>query len=978
MKTLLSLALTLGLACPLLAADYAPRNTQAPGENPPTPQESLAKITVPPGFNVSLFAAEPDVRQPVAMVTDDRGRIWVAESYSYKEWEKRGEDRVVILEDSDHDGVMDKRKVFWTGGNALSGMTVGWGGVWLCSAPHLLFIPDRNGDDVPDGKPEVVLDGWTTEAGHNFFNGLTWGIDGWLYGRHGITRPSTVGKPGTPDVERITFDCAIWRFHPVTKAFEVVSRGTTNPWGMDWNQEGELFFTNNVNGHLWHAIPGTLFPRMSNRPDPVIKYDYERLKMCADHLHHAGTIDDWTKTRDANGIHGDLGGGHSHCGGMIYYGDNWPEEYRGRIFMCNTHGRRLNENILERDGSGYVGRRAPDLFFANDPWFRGVTVLYGPDGGVFISDWSDFGECHDNEGVHRTSGRIYKVTYGKPENPGPVDLAKLDNDALVLFHLHDNEWYPRAARRLLQERAAAKKDVTAAANSLRDIFQDEKRSQVYRLRALWTLYAMGQTDEAFQISLLASPNEHVRKWGVRLLVDQGEPSEAARAKLLELAKHELSPIVRVYLASALQKLSYPDRWELATVLASDAAIQSDKNLPLMIWFGVKDAAAADPAKALAFMDGCKLDSSLRFTARVISETAATPENLAALLEKTRKLQQPLIAQGMVEGLAGNRELATPAGWQETREYLVSAKQETLAEELSLLLEREAALTALKERVEKSKDAAALQLLIQAQAPGTADLLLAALDQETLRPEALRGLAKISHPQAAAKILALYPQLQADLKPLAVETLVNSKGNAQALLTAMAAGSVPRAALTAYQARQIQAMKDSNLSKQLAQVWGELKSSSEEKKALIQSFQDQLTAHVLSQGSTGHGKELFTQRCASCHTLYGEGGKIGPDLTGANRADVYYLLENVIDPNATLPKDFHVTMVEKKDGQVVTGNIAGQTDYTLVLATPTGEITVNRDDIKTQTSVPVSIMPEGLLTGLPLADVRDLIHYLMKQ
>ncbi|MCB1080124.1 MAG: dehydrogenase, partial [Verrucomicrobiae bacterium] len=188
----------------------------------------------------------------------------------------------------------------------------------VCDSPNLLFIPDRDRDDVPDGEPEIVLDGWTTEAKHNFFNGLTWGIDGWLYGRHGITTASSVGAPGTPEEERVKFDCSIWRYHPVTKAFEIVCRGTTNPWGLDWNEAGELFFTNNVNGHLWHGIFGAFYPRMGNRDDRFIEHVYDRIGMCADHLHHAGSTDDWTKTRDGKGVHGELGGGHSHCGGMIY------------------------------------------------------------------------------------------------------------------------------------------------------------------------------------------------------------------------------------------------------------------------------------------------------------------------------------------------------------------------------------------------------------------------------------------------------------------------------------------------------------------------------------------------------------------------------------------------------------------------------------------------------------------------------------
>lgn len=963
----------------LQADDFQPRNSQAEGEHPPTPEEALAAITVPDGFEVSLFAAEPDVHQPVAMVTDDRGRIWVAESYSYKEWKKTGEDRIVILEDSNHDGVHDKRTVFWAKGNHISGMTVGWGGVWVCDSPNLLFIPDRDGDDVPDGEPEIVLDGWTEKAGHNFFNGLEWGIDGWLYGRHGITAPSLVGAPGTPEEDRSGFDCSVWRYHPVTEKFEVVCRGTTNPWGMDWNEEGELFFTNNVNGHLWHAIPGALFPRMGDRPDANVKFDYERIPMVADHLHHAGTIHDWTKTRDGVGVHGDLGGGHSHCGGMIYLGDNWPSEYRGRIFMCNTHGRRLNQNSLEREGSGYVGKRAPDLFFANQPWFRGVSVLYGPDGGVFISDWTDLGECHDNDGVHRTSGRIFKMTYGQPKDPGEVNLAKLSNQQLLDLQTHQSEWWVRHARRILAERHAAGDDLSELHERLQSLATGSKSNRMM-IRALLTLYGIGGVDEAAQIELLSHRDEHLRKWGARLLVDHGAPSDEARAKLVELAKTENSSIVRLYLASALQKLEFDDRWELAAALANRTEDADDKNQPLMIWYGVKEAAVADPLAALAWMDGSQFGKLHNFTVRLLCETnVAGPELMAGLTGRI-KAGNPFavdIARGLFDGLAGRRDVATPENWGDAETFLRNSGQADLADRLSLILNRESALSALRERVEKSEDATALDLLIEANAPKLGEQLLAALDSESLRPSALRGLARVSHPEAAAKILALYPNLPADQQTTAIETLTNNKKNAAALLDTIGSGEIPRGALTAFQARQIHELKDESLKKQLAEVWGDLKSSSGEKRAEIKALQDQLLPDILAEADLAKGKLLYTERCAACHTLYGEGGKIGPDLTGANRGDVFYLLENIIDPSATLPQDFYVTLITKKDGSLVTGNIGKKTDYTLTLLTPAGEVIVNRDEIKEEKTMPMSLMPEGLLTGLEFEQMRDLIGFLMR-
>src|ERR1051325_10007124 len=298
-------------------------NTQNPKDKPLSPQAALGKITVPDGFRVSLFAGEPDVMQPIAFDIDDRGRRWVVENYSYPDFQSQGQDRIVIYTDRDGDGRFDERKVFLDRGHRLSGIAVGFGGVWVCSAPELLFFPDADGDDVPDAKPVSHLDGFTLKAENNMVNGLAWGQDGWLCGRRGITAPSLVGRPGSGEAQRVKISCRIWRYHPVRHLFEVVTHGTTNPWGLDWDENGQAFFSNNVIGHMFHVVPGAHYKRMFGEDfDP---YVYGLMEACSDHKHFAGG--DWTKSRGGTGEHDALGGGHSHAGAMVYLGDNWPDTY---------------------------------------------------------------------------------------------------------------------------------------------------------------------------------------------------------------------------------------------------------------------------------------------------------------------------------------------------------------------------------------------------------------------------------------------------------------------------------------------------------------------------------------------------------------------------------------------------------------------------------------------------------------------------
>ena len=223
-----------------------------------SPEEAAKAMTVPEGFKVTLFAGEPDVHQPIAFAIDDRGRLWVAEAYSYpiRVPDDKARDQILIFEDADGDGKFDTRKVFADKLNLVSGIELGYGGVWVGAAPNFLFIPDKDGDDKPDGPPQILLDGWGWQDTHETLNTFTWGPDGWLYGCHGVFTHSKVGKPGTPDKERMPINAGIWRYHPTRHKFEVFAEGTSNPWGIDFDEHGQLFVTACVIPHLYHVIQG--------------------------------------------------------------------------------------------------------------------------------------------------------------------------------------------------------------------------------------------------------------------------------------------------------------------------------------------------------------------------------------------------------------------------------------------------------------------------------------------------------------------------------------------------------------------------------------------------------------------------------------------------------------------------------------------------------------------------------------------------
>ncbi|KAF0170623.1 MAG: membrane-bound dehydrogenase domain-containing protein [Limisphaerales bacterium] len=1013
MKLSFSTAATLLVALTTRGADFPqPFNSEPDTNFAALPAAQVAaQMKLPPGFKATVFAAEPDVQNPIALAWDARGRLWVAENYTYAErtrkFELRLRDRVLIFEDKDGDGRFDSRKVFTDDVQMLTSVEVGRGGVWLMCPPQLLFIPTANGGDTPTGPAEVVLDGFTPPAEnyHNYANGLRFGPDGWLYGRCGASAPGEIGAPSTPKDARIPLRGTIWRYHPTRKVFEALSSGCTNPWGHDWDAHGELFFINTVNGHLWHGITGAHYVRPHTiDPNPRT---YALIDQHADHWHF-DTASDWTKSRD--GAADALGGGHAHIGMMIYQGDNWPVEYRGRLFTLNMHGRRVNQEILERKGSGYVGKHGPDFLIATDKWFRGMELTYGPDGGVYVADWSDTGECHDSTGVHRTSGRIYKITHGEPKRPANTDLTKLSVPELVRLHTNANEWFARQARLQLIERAKVKDELASATTELRKLFANSKEV-VHQLRVLWSLHALGAADEALLLVQLNHPDEHLRAWAVRLLTDTwpldtvmserpksadlrsgagSEPGGSVLKLLNQTATSDSSALVRLTLASALQRLpvSQYERANLASCLLSHQEDATDHNLPALIWYGLIPVADRHPDALLFLTEQCRLPLTRRLIARRLAEDIEknpSPVNLLlAVSAGNSELFQTDILTGLGEGLAGWRKAKKPTTWDifsKRIEHTTNTALRDRVRDLSVVFGDGRALDEVK-RVALAKDGdmnarkAALQTLIESRPPDLRAVCEQLLGVRFLNTVAVRGLAQFDDPAIGEKLAKSYRSFHPSERPAVMDTLVSRPVFAKALLAEVAAGRLPRVDVSAFHARQIRSFNDAALNAQLAKAWGELREAAADKKALIAKLKTQLTSEVLAKADKSAGRALFTLACASCHRLYGQGGEVGPDLTGSGRDNLDYLLDNIADPSAVVSADFRMTVADLKDGRTLNALVAARTERTLTLKTMTETITVQRSDVTSLKESALSLMPEGLLEALTPEQQRDLIAYLM--
>ena len=975
-------------------------DTQAAGQHPPTPEQSAARISVPAGFEVSLFAGEPAVHQPIAFEFDDRGRLWVVECYTYQgNYDLNLRDRILILEDSDGDGRYDKRTVFWDKGQRLTGITLGFGGVWVTAAPHLLFIPDSDANDQPDSEPVVILEGFSTRARHNMVNGLRWGPDGWLYGRHGITDTSIVGTPNTPSGKRIKLNCSIWRYHPHRKLFQVVTHGTTNPWGLDYDRHGQWFFTNNVINHLWHVVPGAHYQRMFG--DDFNPHLYELIPPTADHFHW-DTLGEPGVTNNANrkkydGRHDSHGGGHSHAGAMIYQGGKWPDEFRNAIFMCNTHGRRVNMDHLIRDGNGYRATHGDDFLIANDPWFRGVELKSGPNGDVYLTDWSDLGECHDRDGVHRSSGRIYKITYtgdsgqrsGVPEQPELAEASALE---LVQLQLHPNDWYARHARRRLQELSISSTDTNAAIDELRNIY--ETNEQITRkLRALWCLTSIDAVSETWLSQQLQHPSPHLRLWAIQLLADAPTRSDQVALSFAELARTESSPLVRLYLASAMQKLPTSQRWSIALALANHTIDSSDRAQPLMVWYGIEPAVTENPKRALDLARTTQLPLLRRHIARrMASNLDESPEFVTLLLNEAAQTS-PSSARdyltGIVAAVRGRRQVPALPQWLSLLQPYQNASNQQLrdlANELLVVFGDGRTIDSLL-AIARQRDAdpaarrQALKVILDSGSDGIQKTLLSLKSDRVIGAAAIRGLAQYPSENVPAQLVKMHANAKHDHRPAIIDTLASRPSYATHLLQALAEGRVTPDEIPAATATRIANFGDPQLNELLSQHWGAVRASSEEKERNIKRFREILLAETSnSQSGTKapdklNGRNLFNKACATCHVMFGEGQRIGPDLTGSNRDSIDYLLDNIIDPSRVVPRGMRQSIFLLDDGRVITGVPLREDANTITIQTADSVKSIANTSIERRQQQETSLMPEGLLENLNKQQVRDLFAFL---
>ena len=1046
-----------------------------------SPAEALKSMQLPGGFKAELIAAEPDLVQPIAFTFDERGRIWVVEGNSYPKPREvgAGQDRIKILEDKDGDGVFETKKIFCEGLNLVSGIELGFGGVWVGAAPYLMFIP-RDGDStVPLNRSDksnesyktyskvpglnftayALLDGWGSQDTHETLNSFIWGPDGWLYGCHGVFTHSLVGKPGTPDDQRQPINAGIWRYHPVRHEFEVFAHGTSNPWGLDYDQYGEFFVTACVIPHLYHIVPGGRYQRQAGQHFNA--YTYEDIKTIADHAHYAGnprpdvTFDKTTGAGVMNNDTNALGGGHAHCGLAIYQSSLFPPTYRNQLFFGNLHGHRLVANYTDVHASTYIGKHAADFLRANDMHFIPVTQKVGPDGALYVSDWSDQQICHRGsnaiENWDRSNGRLYRITYGaerlrpagslsRPaedrsvanasaavERTGtasggtpnaahetralqfpaaPFDLAEESDETLAKLAVQtENEWFSRMARKVLMERAHSGRisegdeSSTVSKNlfSVRASANQSPSETGKVLRAMWALHALGNSLGGGQ-AFPTYNSEHAYSWAVRLYMDD-VPSSENGSELIAPAQSPLTPRIRRELASALQRISQDQRKDLATALLKHGEDKDDPMIPLLIWYGIEPVVAADPAVGMQLAKGSKMPKVTGFIyRRLSSDDAGRRAVLATLVDESDPAKREATLEMILNAVRSSGATKMPENWPQMASQLLvvrplgrpedderaKARTTNLVRELSALFGDAEALQVFRDQLALSAASAAerekaLTVLLQARDDSTAKTLLLLIQNDapaSLRRKAIQALASLKDAETPKILGAALPKLSANELPDAVNTLASTKEGAKALLKAVEAKTVPATALSPFLVRQLTAFDDAEINALIKSAWGDVNAPKADLAERTKKYRDLLTPAKLAQGDLAMGKMLYTATCGQCHKLFGEGQNVGPDITGSNRADLNYLLENVLDPNAVIGKDYQLNLFTMKDGRVVSGVIKDDNPAAVKIAMMGGvEFTLPKSEIAKREVSKLSTMPEGLFDALQPAQVIDLVKYL---
>ncbi|MEE2885894.1 MAG: PVC-type heme-binding CxxCH protein [Planctomycetota bacterium] len=981
MTALVPHAITLGwlLSLHSIALAQIPHHQDKVPNKPYEPAVALTKMTVPEGFTVELVAAEPDIVNPIGMAFDAQGRIWITESLEYpRRSAGKGRDRIKVLQDTDHDGKVDKVTVFADGLNIPSGIAVGHGGVWVANAPDLLFMRDTDGDLKAD-QTEVIATGFGRQDVHEVPNSLTWGPDGYLYGLNGVFNHCHVtqdlNRDGQPDGGKTWhFTCAMFRIDPRSRRFEIFCEGTSNPWGIAFDENGSAFISACVIDHLWHLIETGYYRRQGGAYPPHTW----KLESIVSHKHQKA----------------------AYCGITWFDSDAYPEEYRGHLYMGNIHGNCINSDSVARADSSYRGSPRPDFLSVEDAWFMPVVQKTGPDGCLYVLDWYDRYHCYqdanrDPKGIDRLKGRLYRIVHSSTPRYRGIELQSLSSAELLRRLADPNVLIRRLSQRLLTERLEP-----TLRPQLERMAMDTKVSRKGRLHALWTMIAMGSLDQEFHLKLTRHPDSTFRAWAVRAAGNFGTITDRLKSRIRSLAR-DVAADVRLQVAIAARKIEGLDAMPLLIEVLAHSG--EDRVLHKIAWQNLHPLLSDGAVHFLELVN--KLESKQqawlgeilpRAAEHILSEGKAPPEITAQIMTLTAR-DNPGIARRCMQSLTDQVQAGQLATAAETslKALLGSTLDKVLNGDASNPMFTDAALLAASWKQPKAlsvvrrlvEDGNAsnehrirgMSSLVKGGDPQVvkilADILSTSKTNYALSAGMLGAVGQVQDPALAGVLVDAYQHMNPSLRPVAVQLLTQRAPWRDRLLRAIETKAIPTTALAGNQVQVLSTSTDPGIAKRIRAIWGIVrKGRNPNRERVIAQVAKTIQT---TPGDPFAGRAVFEKTCAQCHQIYGKGTAIGPDLTGNGRGSFQQLLTSVLDPNLVVGDAYQLRVVETHDDRLLSGMLMESNKLRVVVRELGGKAhNIPRKLVKEVHVQPVSVMPEGLESTLSQQDIANLFAFLL--
>ena len=971
-------------------------------DTPPTPAaEAVKQFKLRSDVAIDLMASEPDVEQPLYVSWDSKGRMWVTMYRQYQfpaglkivsydqhlraKFDKvppppprgpKGADKITVFEDTDGDGFFDKHEDVITGLNIASAALHGMGRIWVLNPPYLLSYPDADFDAKPDADPVVELSGFGLEDTHSVATNLQWGMDGWLYGANGSTTTGNVSSANSKNV-KWEGQC-IWRYHPKKKTFEIYAEGGGNTFSLDIDSKGRVFSGTNNAVRGMHYEQGSYGIKGWGKHGPLTNpYAFGYFE----HMKHEGDNKRFPQAF------------------TIYEGGLLGSAYEGKIIAPNALHNLVYVSELIADGSTFRTKDEEQLITTPDRWFRPVWAGVGPDGGFYMADWYDTRLSHVSpiDDWHKTSGRIYRVrpASGAPKLK-PFDLSKETGESLYSYLSHPNEWFRKQAALELGWRGYGKIGIT---------IKKSMPKRTLTIDEVWALDLTEQVDEGVIANLLRYDDPYIRRWAVKMI---GEESRSADA-LVRLAKDEKHPEVRAQILATAKRLpaaiALPLLWSgdesSPNSKADDSSALHDPSghLPLLAWWALESKAEAEREAVFTFL---KTDTAFLKTALFRDHLAEKLAKRYALAGGEENFQScaDLLALTDDEALSGKFIAGIGSAFEGAEmpklpDSLSKALNDYIAKnsggDLTLAL-RSGNADALQKALKLIADTNAGNIARIAIAKTLAELgkqeavmpmvaILKSSEAPSLKRGILQAAAKFDDKRIPeALILGWEARIAGDraLREDALRVMAGRKEWAQILMNFVNDWKVPVKHFSIDIVRQLSLHKDADIDAAIERHWkGKLATGpSPEKEKEAERIKAVLKTGL---GDADKGKLQFSNRCGICHKLFADGGQIGPDLTGYDRANPDFWLDNIFNPSLEIREGFGAYIVKTKSGQLLTGLIDAQNTNGITLKDMANNKTaLKQADIESMEASPISLMPEGLLTGMSDADLKDFFAYLMKK